>query len=291
MELILPYLEAESFKRGLVGDYGFEQTDIFNASFIKMPESLGVGKLLLFNKGCFHFFRGTWNFAEETIFHSVHKVGHNDMMDFRINTAGAINSNYISGSSEFEHDTTDVDGMRIFVPKTLFSRDKGLLLQKIIDSDNDYLRKDQLHNIFSMQFDTVQNSLLIESKILEFLSHWIQYLQTSERETANQRAFERKVFIAKEFIDANITNEITIHQISRYSGLNSSDLKKGFKHYVKLPIRQYIIRNRMLHARELLITTNKPISEVCDLAGYSNQGHFSQLYMRLFGKKPSDERR
>ncbi|WP_228374824.1 helix-turn-helix transcriptional regulator [Chryseobacterium oranimense] len=78
--------------------------------------------------------------------------------------------------------------------------------------------------------------------------------------------------------------------MSRYCGLNSSDLKKGFKDYTQLPIHQYIIKTRMETARAMLLETEKSVGEISDFIGYNNRGHFSQLYHRHFGKLPSEER-
>ena len=43
MELVLPYLEAESFKHGLTKDYRFEETEFLNDTFLEMPQDLGSG--------------------------------------------------------------------------------------------------------------------------------------------------------------------------------------------------------------------------------------------------------
>ncbi|WP_394674994.1 helix-turn-helix transcriptional regulator [uncultured Chryseobacterium sp.] len=290
MELVLPYLEAEGFKHGLLQNYSFDQKDFLNATFLEMPEDLGSGKLILFNKKNFHFFRGKWDFEEKTIFHSPHKVGDNGLMDFRISTEGKISSNFINGEKEFEHDTTNVDGMRIFVPKSLFSKDNGLLKEKLENAERNYLSRDKLKTIFDTPFENYSDSIILESRILEFLSYWIHYLLSDEKTFESKKALEEKIKLAKDFVDTHAFRDLAIKEISRYCGLNNCDLKKGFKNYTQLPIRQYIIKTRMETAKKLLLETEKPIGEIGDYIGYNNRGHFSQLYQRYFGKLPSEER-
>lgn len=290
MELLLPYLDAEGFKQSLVQDYRFGEKDFLNSSILEMPEDLGSGKLVLFSKRNFHFFRGQWNFNEETIFHSPHKVGDNGMMDFRINTEGKISSNFVDGKKEFEHNTTDIDGMRIFVPKNLFPQDNGLLREKLENAQRNYISQEKLKTIFDTPFDDSSCSILLESRILEFLSYWIHYLLSEEKTFEHKKAFEDKIKLAKDFVDSNAFRNLAINEISRYCGLNNCDLKKGFKDFTQLPIRQYIIKARMETAKSMLMETEKSVGEIGDYIGYSNRGHFSQLYLRYFGKLPSEER-
>jgi len=290
MELLLPYLDPERFKQSLVQDYRFCEKDFLNSSILEMPEDLGSGKLILFSKRNFHFFRGQWNFNEETIFHSPNKVGDNGMMDFRINTDGKISSNFIDGTKEFEHNTTDIDGMRIFVPKNLFPQDNGSLRAKLENAQRNYLSQEKLKTIFETPFDDSSCSILLESRILEFLSYWIYYLLSEEKIFEHRKAFDDKIKLAKDFVDNNAFRDLSINEISRYCGLNNCDLKKGFKDFTTLPIRQYIIKTRMETARSLLMETESPVGEISEFIGYNNRGHFSQLYLRYFGKLPSEER-
>lgn len=290
MELLLPYLDAENFKQGLLKKYRFIEKTALNSTVLEMPEDLGSGKLMLFNKNSFHFFRGLWNFSEETIFHSYNKVGDNGLMDFRINNHGRVGSNFIEGNKEFEHDTTTIDGIRIFVPKGLFSNDNGLLREKLGYAHRNYLNQERLKNIFETPFHDLSCSLILESKILEFISCWIRYLQSDEKTVAQNKILEDKIRLAKDYVDTNALRDVAIKEIGRYCGLNSCDLKKGFKIYTHLPIHQYIIKTRMETARTLLLETQKSIGEISDYIGYSNRGHFSQLYLRYFNKLPSEER-
>lgn len=204
MELVLPYLESEGFKQGLLHDYRFRHQDFLNSTFMEMPDDLGTGKLILFSKKNFHFFRGKWNFGEETIFHSPHKVGENDLMDFRISTEGKISSNLISGEKEFEHDTTDIDGMRIFIPKNLFPKDNGLLMEKLNNAERNYLSQEKLKTIFDTPFEDFSGSIILESRILEFLSYWIHYLLSDEKTFESKKAFEEKIKLAKDFVDLSL---------------------------------------------------------------------------------------
>lgn len=290
MELLLPYLEPDGFKQGLIQDYRFCDKDFLNSTVLEMPEDLGNGKLILFSKRNFHFFRGKWNFQEETIFHSPHKVGDNGMMDFRINKEGKISSNFINNEKKFEHNTTDIDGVRIFVPKSIFPKDNGLLREKLENAQRNYLSQEKLKTIFDTPFDDASCSIILESRILEFLSYWIHYLLSDEKTFEHKKAFEDKIKLAKDFVDTNAFQSLAIREISRYCGLNSSDLKKGFKDYTQLPIHQYIIKTRMEAARSMLRETEKSVGEISDFIGYNNRGHFSQLYLRHFGKLPSEER-
>ncbi|MEJ7827900.1 MAG: hypothetical protein WKF91_06890 [Segetibacter sp.] len=117
MELKLPYINPVNFANSLVNDYGFTRQEVWNAEHIQMPASSGKGSLLIFIRDDIHFFRGKWAFNERTTFHSSDQVGKKGIVDFRISASGQIQSAAIEGCNKFEFDTTNVDGMRIFIPE------------------------------------------------------------------------------------------------------------------------------------------------------------------------------
>ena len=53
---------------------------------------------------------------------------------------------------------------------------------------------------------------------------------------------------------------------------------------------EIIRKSRLNHARHLLETTDKPITEILYEVGFSNSSYFAKCYKEEFGKTPSEVR-
>ena len=293
MELKLPYINPQEFANELVNGYGFTKQEIWNADRLIVPENIGAGSLQLFIRNDIHFFRGKWKFNEQTIFHSDDPVAKMGMIDFRISANGMIQSAAIEGRKKFEFDTTEIDGMRIFMTESFLNIDKTKLLKRFENYCFDKNIGNLLKEVFLIDTADVKESILLESKILEFIYYWREFLNKKNIEQHFEGVSDHHLCCiknAKALLDQDITNSISIKILSRKSGLNECDLKRGFRIVMGIPIRQYIIRCRMEQAREMVIKSNRSIQEICDDLGYSNRGHFSQLYQKFFGLNPLSDR-
>lgn len=59
-----------------------------------------------------------------------------------------------------------------------------------------------------------------------------------------------------------------------------------FKQYTGLSPQQYIIRTRMIKARELLSASSYNVSEIAAMVGYDNPLYFSRLFKKTAGIFP-----
>ena len=53
---------------------------------------------------------------------------------------------------------------------------------------------------------------------------------------------------------------------------------------------QYVRERRVERAKELLVTTGLPVTEICDQIGFQSLGSFSSLFRRLTGETPAEYR-
>ena len=293
MELKLPYINPVNFAKSLVNDYGFARQEVWNADHLEMPEKIGKGSLLIFIRDDIHFFRGKWAFNEPTIFHSSDQVGKKGIVDFRISASGQIHSAAIEGCNKFEFDTTNVDGMRMFIPEKYLPADKNKLFKKF----DHYCLNPDINNLqqklFAIDYTETGNSILLESKILEFIFFWMEYLKKEDIGKYFKSLSDHQlgcINTAKAILDENIATPLHIKELSRKSGINECDLKKGFRQLYGLPVRQYIIKTRLEQARTMIIKTDAPVQEICAQMGYTNRGHFAQLYQKYFGLTPLNDR-
>ncbi|WP_310098288.1 AraC family transcriptional regulator [Algoriphagus sp. 4150] len=293
MKLKLPYINPSDFTTALIEKHGFLSHEVWNARHIGFPEEMGFGSLLLFVRNDIHFFRGKWDFKAPTTFLSPDEVGKNGIIDLRISSDGTIDSAALKGHSKFQYDITTIDGMRIFIPEKYLLGDRKKIASKLDYYCLNPNISEMLKQLFRIDYEALGNSILVESKILEFIYLFFEFLKKedvsahyadlSDHQLACLRA-------AKELVDENIGMAISLKELSQRIGINECDLKSGFRKIFGLPVHQYIIKARLEKAHDLVVRTDIPIQSICDLVGYTNRGHFAQLYLKLYGVTPLNDR-
>lgn len=79
----------------------------------------------------------------------------------------------------------------------------------------------------------------------------------------------------------------TIETLSKLAAMSPTKLKKDFKELYGLPIYEYFQKNRMKHARSLLMEGRYSVKEVGTMVGYTNLSHFAGSFKKEFGLLPS----
>lgn len=293
MELKLPYIDPADFAATLTNNYSFGNNGAWNSINLMFPENVGEGALQLYIRNDIHYFRGKWKFKEESMFISKDQVGKKGLIDFRVNKSGQIHSASIEGDKRFEWEITEVDGFRFFIPEKYLNLHNG----RFPDHFEKYCYNNNIINlqkqILTLSPDDIPSAMLLESKMLEFIYYWIDYLRTEEIDLHFDDISNRHLSAvnnAHEIVQNHINKTLSIKLLSRKVGLNEYDLKKNFKKIYGLPIHQYHIKLRLEQARELIRTTDLPIATISQIIGYSNRGHFSSLYQRFFGTSPLQDR-
>lgn len=126
---------------------------------------------------------------------------------------------------------------------------------------------------------------------VEHMHSWIQATTQCISEQAALGHEAELVARIQSYVAENLQNEIRKEGISALVHLNGDYITRVFKKNTGYSIKGYIIRQKLLEARELLRTTSLSISNVAVQMGYSNFSHFSALYKREFGISPAEEQR
>lgn len=131
-----------------------------------------------------------------------------------------------------------------------------------------------------------------KSKVLEIFFKQLTFISNlQEKDTVNLRLEEiKKVEKAKKLIDENISNTYTIPELSRIIGTNEQYLKQHFKQQYGMTIRSYILKNKMNHAKELLLKGDYKVAVIANKIGYKHATHFTTAFKRYFGFLPNSIR-
>ncbi|HAS44358.1 MAG TPA: hypothetical protein DCS93_28025 [Microscillaceae bacterium] len=288
-----PYTRPIPFTNGLINNYSLLPEKQWSSLHLCLPGELGTGGLRIFTHQNLHFYRGKWKFYDSTGFQALDEVGTNDLIDFRISRNHHMQSAYVQGVKKFAWDVTQVDGIRMFIPKALLPSDRRIIDKKIeqfiLNRDINLL----IDKLFDIDPTESNNTLLLEAKFLELIHYFIQHLNKGEVQQLleNTHAYEAtQIETAKEILDNQLHDPPCIKALSKEIGLNTRKLKAGFRETFGITIRQYVIQQRMLLAQDLVMNSDHPLSVICQMVGYHNRGHFASTYTKYFGHLPHQAR-
>jgi AraC-like DNA-binding protein len=123
--------------------------------------------------------------------------------------------------------------------------------------------------------------------MLENLPH--RYSALLERPASP--AMPRQVKRAIDFMVANITNPITVEDISQAAGVGVRALQVAFQQFKETTPLNYLRRLRLESVHRELIATRHDRASISDIArkwGFTHMGRFSLLYREAFGEMPTE---
>jgi transcriptional regulator GlxA family with amidase domain len=96
---------------------------------------------------------------------------------------------------------------------------------------------------------------------------------------------------AQQFIRHHYLQHLTLAQIARASGVSPTHLCRQFKAATEITVFDYLHCQRIARAKELLATTDKPVTEISFDSGFASLCHFEHIFKRLTRDAPQQYRR
>lgn len=93
------------------------------------------------------------------------------------------------------------------------------------------------------------------------------------------------------YINNNFYHDISLSDLSKELKISSYYLCREFKKETNSTIVDYIKNKRIMNAQKLFIETNKNVTEVASLTGFSNLTHFNRVFKEIVGMTPSKYRK
>ncbi len=92
--------------------------------------------------------------------------------------------------------------------------------------------------------------------------------------------------IAKEYIDNNYAQELTLSQVAKYIYLSDSYFAHSFKDKFGISPKSYVLKTRIEASKELLENTDMKIAEVAHSVGFSSQQRFNDIFRKYTQMTP-----
>ena len=129
------------------------------------------------------------------------------------------------------------------------------------------------------------------AKSIELLCEMLQAFAAGEMLATSATVLSfadcRRITAARQLIDENWSEPLTLSQIARRCGLNRSKLSRGFRALFQCSVSEALSDRRLSEARSQLMTTDLPVGLIGYRSGYQNNASFSRAFCRRYGVPPS----
>jgi AraC-like DNA-binding protein len=107
--------------------------------------------------------------------------------------------------------------------------------------------------------------------------------QMNFSESRIEKIIQKACFMIRE----NVEKEIDFKNYAECNNIAYSYFRRMFKMYTGLPPVQYQLDLKIIRSKELLLSTDKIIKEICYEVGFESEYYFSRLFKKKIGVSPS----
>ena len=90
-----------------------------------------------------------------------------------------------------------------------------------------------------------------------------------------------------EYVDLHLSAKITLAELAGVAGLSRMHFASQFRAATNLRPHEFVLRQRVQRAEQLLKNTTTPIVEIALTTGFQTQAHFTTIFKRFVGSTPN----
>ena len=136
---------------------------------------------------------------------------------------------------------------------------------------------------------------------LEYLRVRLPELFLRMRQAKTDRSYFDRSFVPRtqvelvkavsEHISGNLYGKITLKDLTREFGISDTALQNAFRNVYGMPVISFIRAQKMQHASQILIHTDRTIEAIASEFGYENESKFAAAFKKIMGDPPGVYRR
>lgn len=115
--------------------------------------------------------------------------------------------------------------------------------------------------------------------------------QLSALRPATREELYRRLHYARDYALSVLDQPVSLQEMAGVACLSPNHFLRHFKQLFHVSPHQFLTQHRLERARQLLLGTDTPITEICFLVGFESLGSFSTLFRRHVGVAPGEFRR
>ena len=157
----------------------------------------------------------------------------------------------------------------------------------------DFAVQSIVFQMFACPHKGVIRRIYLESKAMELAALTLsQAFDRTAREPVVQiRAGERQRIInARDILVSRLQYPPSLPELAGLVGISHARLTRGFKKVFGCTVFEYLRRQRLEYAKQLIATHKMSITQAAFDSGFCSSSHFAQAFHKQYGIRPSDYR-
>jgi AraC-like DNA-binding protein len=114
----------------------------------------------------------------------------------------------------------------------------------------------------------------------------IVYLARCDSRNSPAKKFHFALNEVVNYIDQHYPGKITVADLQKVAKMSERNLFRHFRNAFGVSPNEYLRHVRIQHATELLLDTDKQISNIALECGFYDSNHFSKIFKRILGSTP-----
>ncbi len=149
---------------------------------------------------------------------------------------------------------------------------------------------DLMEDMNNKEYSGFLRSLYLEGKSYQMLV--VQIAQYQDDESGDKlpkilrKSDIQKVDYVVKRIAGDLGTNLTVENLAKEAGTNVNKLQEGFKYIYDLTVNKYIQNVKLEAAKDMLMNSEKNISEIVLAIGLNNRSYFSKIFKEKYGVNP-----
>lgn len=183
-------------------------------------------------------------------------------------------------SSSLEYYVLGIDGI------TFLKKEQQSTEQIFCNLKNTSVFTDIFSQIHREAHSNEYGSDMICQHLLEILIIRIIRLQNLIPVPTHNTHMAKECAQIKQYLDTHYADRITLDTLTQLTHMNKYYMARSFTKYVGVPPMQYLNLRRLDASCTLLRDTDRSLSTIASIAGFSSQAYFSQAFRNQYGITP-----
>lgn len=149
---------------------------------------------------------------------------------------------------------------------------------------------DIMEDLHSHDHTGFLRSLYLEARAYDMLVVQIAQYQDDESEerlpTILRKSDIKKVDYVARRVMGDLGSNFSVESLAKEAGTNVNKLQEGFKYVYDLTVNKFIQHQKLEAAKEMLLNSDKNISEIVTAIGLNNRSYFSKIFKEKYGVNP-----
>lgn len=172
---------------------------------------------------------------------------------------------------------------------------KGALYEKLMELPDFILteKREKYIEIFKSLCEHYDSSLdndviLLQSLVLKLSYFLIGEAQKNKHYQNGKNAHQETIEKVIKYINNNLTEDLSLNAVAEYAGFSTIHFHNCFKSGVGKTLRDYVEEQRIKKAVNILISTDRTLTDVAYECGFSSQSYFSLAFKRRMKMTPRE---